>query len=101
MPQVESQACNYSPQLYRSEVRKTSRKRIHVVPDGDRWKAEWEGADRASVTGDTQGEVERRAKEIAGKPGGADVVIHRPDGKIRDSDTIGRPDPYPPRDAKH
>lgn len=78
-----------------------SRKRIHVVPDGSRWKAEWEGVDRASATGATQAEMEQRAKEIALGAGGAEVVVHRPDGSIRDSDTIGRPDPFPPRDTKH
>jgi hypothetical protein len=79
----------------------SERKRIHVTPDGDRWKAEWEGADRASAIGETQSEVEQRAKEIARNSGGAEVVIHRPDGTIRDSDTIGRPDPNPPKDTKH
>lgn len=78
-----------------------SRKRIHVAPDGDEWKATWEGADRASVRGSTQAEVEQRAKDIARNQGGAEVVTHRPDGRIRDADTIGRPDPNPPRDTKH
>ena len=78
-----------------------SKDRIHVVPDGVDWKAKREGADRASATGGTQHEVEQRAKEIARNSGGGEVIVHRPDGTIRDSDTIGKPDPNPPRDSRH
>lgn len=76
--------------------------RIHVVPDGDDWKYEREGASRASGRASTQSEAEEAAKELASRtPGGGEVVIHRPDGRIRDSDTVGRRDPFPPRDRKH
>lgn len=75
--------------------------RIHVVPDVRGWKAEWEGAERASATGASQAEMENRAKKIARNAGGGEVVIHRPDGTIRDSDSIGGRDPNPPRDQKH
>lgn len=78
-----------------------TRRRMHVVRDEQGWKAEWAEADRASARGETQAEVERRAKEIVQQAGGGEVVIHRPHGTIRDSDTIGRPDPNPPRDRKH
>lgn len=78
------------------------RRRIHVTRDGDHWKAAWEGAERASATGQTQTEVERRAKEIAANTGGREVVIHDREGRIRDSDTVPRArDPNPPRDTKH
>jgi hypothetical protein len=30
------------------------------------------------------------------RPGG-EVVLHRPNGEIRDSNTINQPDPFPPR----
>ena len=77
-------------------------KRIHVTKDGDGWKAAREGSDRASATGTTQGDVEQRAKEIARSSGGGEVVIHKPDGTIRDSDTIApAKDPFPPRDTRH
>ena len=33
--------------------------------------------------------------------GGGEVRIHGTDGKIRNSNTIGKPDPNPPRDTKH
>ncbi len=69
-------------------------------PDGN-WNAKREGADRASAVEPTQGEAEARGKEIVRNDGGGEVIIHRPDGKIRDSDTIDKPDPFPPRDTKH
>ncbi len=75
--------------------------RIHVVKRGGNWVAEREGAKRVSAREPTQGEIERRAKEIARNTGGAEVVIHRRDGVIRDSDTVGKRDPNPPRDKKH
>lgn len=75
----------------------------HVVPSsGGGWDVKAPGAKRSSSHHDTQADAERRAKEIVGNAGGGEVVIHRPNGEIRDSDTVapGR-DPYPPRDRKH
>jgi hypothetical protein len=47
-------------------------------------------------------DAERRAKEIVGNEGGGEVVIHRPNGQIRDSDTVAPGnDPNPPRDQQH
>ncbi len=74
-------------------------KRLHVVPRGDGWAVRREGADRDSVHAPTQSEAAERAAEIARREGG-EVVIHRPDGTIRDSDSYGR-DPNPPKDTKH
>jgi hypothetical protein len=50
---------------------------------------------------DTQAAGIDRAREIVGNSGGGEVVIHRPDGRIRDSDTVfpGN-DPNPPKDQK-
>jgi hypothetical protein len=76
--------------------------RIHVVPDGDDWKYEREGASRASGKAPTQSQAENEAKELASRtPGGGEVVIHGRDGRIRDSDTIARKDPNPPKDRRH
>ena len=50
----------------------------------------------------TQAAAEKAAKrDLAGK-GGGEVAIHRPDGTIRDKDTV-KPakDPFPPRDKRH
>ena len=75
----------------------------HVVPDPDGgWNVKAPNSQRASAHTRTQAEAERRAKEIVGNLGGGEVVVHRPDGRIRDSDTVppGN-DPYPPRDTRH
>lgn len=46
-------------------------------------------------------EAINRAREIVTNLGGGEVVIHRPDGTIRDSDTVGGGnDPNPPTDRK-
>ena len=77
--------------------------RRHVVPsERGGWDVQKPGADRASSHHQTQREAEQRAKQIVGNSGGGEVVLHRRDGRIRDSDTIppGR-DPFPPRDRRH
>lgn len=74
----------------------------HIVPHSDKgWAVKKEGAKKASFA-PTQRSAEKLAKERASNSGGGEVVIHRPDGKIRDKDTM-RParDPFPPRDKKH
>ena len=68
----------------------------------DKWTVVRENSERASATADTQAEAERLAKEYARNSGGGEVRIHRPDGTIRDSDTVApAKDPFPPRDKKH
>jgi hypothetical protein len=77
-----------------------SKKDYHVTthPEGG-WQVKREGADRASSRHPTQGEASERGRELA-KQEKVEVVIHRPDGTIRDSDSFGR-DPNPPKDQKH
>jgi len=74
----------------------------HVVPDGNGgWRVVAPGADRASARTDTQQDAIDRARQIVGNTGGGEVVIHRPNGQIRDSDTVAPGnDPNPPRDTK-
>ncbi len=75
----------------------------HVVRAGeDAWAVKKPHAQRASALADTQAKAEARAKEILLRQGGGEAVIHRRDGRIRDSDTV-KPgnDPFPPRDARH
>ena len=68
----------------------------HVLPDPDGgWAVRSAGATRASATYASQADAINRAREIVRKSGGGEVVIHGRDGRIRDSDTIGR-DPGPP-----
>ena len=76
-----------------------SRKRdIHVVPHGDGWATKKEGSQRAGVVTDTQKAAIERAREQAIRQK-VEVVIHRKDGTIRDSDSYGN-DPNPPKDRK-
>jgi hypothetical protein len=77
----------------------------HVTkPKGSEvWRVVKEGGQRASATAPTQSQAEQLAKQFAGRSGGGEVRIHRPNGgPIRDSDTVhpGN-DPSPPRDKKH
>jgi hypothetical protein len=74
----------------------------HVVPDSDGgWNVVKPGASRASAHLDTQSEAYARAKEIVTNAGGGEVVVHGRNGQIRNPNTIGRPDPDPPRDKRH
>lgn len=70
-------------------------KRIHVVPHGDGWGARREGASRVGSIHDTQAGAAAAARTTAMRENG-EVIIHRPDGRIRDSDSYGN-DPFPPK----
>jgi hypothetical protein len=75
----------------------------HVVPNKDRggWDVVAPGADRASSHHRTQAEAESAARQIVRNGGGGEVVTHRPNGQIRDSDTVAPGnDPHPPHDTK-
>lgn len=71
----------------------------HVVPHGNGWPFRGEGNQRVISVHQTQREAADRAREIA-RNQGSEVVIHRRDRTIRDSDSYGN-DPNPPRDRKH
>jgi uncharacterized protein YdaT len=70
-------------------------KNQHVVPAGDAWGVRGEGNERLTSIHDTQAEAIEAAREIA-RNQQSELVIHRPDGRIRDKDSHGR-DSYPPR----
>lgn len=75
----------------------------HVVKDpAGGWDIKRPGSARPTGHAATQGGAEKIAKQQVDKEGGGEVVIHRPSGPIRDSDTVapGR-DPNPPKDTKH
>lgn len=76
-----------------------TKKDVHVVPHKDGWATKKEGASRVGTVTDTQKEAIQRAQQQA-KRENVEVVIHRKDGKIRDSDSYGN-DPNPPKDKKH
>lgn len=71
-------------------------KNQHVTPHPDGgWQVKGEGNGRATVRTQTQREAINIAREIA-RNQGSEMVIHRPDGRIRDKDSYGN-DPYPPK----
>lgn len=68
----------------------------HITPHPDGgWQVKGEGNSRATVRTDTQAEAIERGRDIARKQQ-SELVIHRPNGQIRDKDSYGN-DPYPPR----
>jgi hypothetical protein len=72
---------------------------VHVVPRGDQWAVVREGADRASSLHPTQTAAADAGRSTARREG-VELVTHRPNGQIRDSDSYGG-DPNPPTDRKH
>lgn len=75
-----------------------SKKNIHVVPSGNKWAVKPEGSTPIS-THLTQGAAEEAGRRAA-KQNESELVIHRPNGQIRDKDSYGN-DPNPPCDTKH
>ncbi len=74
-------------------------KNQHVVPRGDEWAVRGERNSRDTSHHDTQRDAIDAAREIAENQR-SEVVIHRPDGTIRDKDSYGN-DPAPPIDRRH
>ncbi len=70
----------------------------HVVPHPDGWAVTRPGAQRPSVVKDTKQEAVDKGREIS-KNQGTELVIHKKDGTIQNSDSHGR-DPNPPKDKK-
>lgn len=73
-----------------------TKKDIHVVPHNGAWATRKEGAQRVGHTAGTQREAYDLARQQA-KREQVEVVIHRPDGTIRNSNSFGN-DPNPPKD---
>lgn len=67
----------------------------HVVPHNGSWAVRGENAKRVSGTFDTQQAAIQAGRQIA-KNQHSELVIHRPNGQIRDKDSYGN-DPYPPK----
>lgn len=76
-----------------------SKKDVHVVPHKGGWATRTEGASRVGGVHRTQRDAIDSARGTAQRRH-SEVVIHRPDGRIRDSDSYGN-DPNPPKDSKH
>ena len=65
------------------------------------WANKLNDANRASSIHQTQREAERSAKAMLLNQGGGELTTKGVEGKIRSKDTIGRPDPNPPKDREH
>ncbi|NHZ85713.1 MAG: DUF2188 domain-containing protein [Planctomycetia bacterium] len=74
-------------------------KNQHVVKKDGNWSVKGERNTRATKIFDTQAEAIDYARDIAINQK-SEVVIHRPDGRIRDKDSYGN-DPNPPKDKKY
>ncbi len=75
---------------------------VHVVPSKTRpgkFVAKEAGDPKPQTRAASQSDTIRKAIPIA-KANNSEVIIHRRDGTIRDSDSYGR-DPHPPKDRKH
>jgi hypothetical protein len=70
-------------------------KNQHVVPRADGWAVKGAGNQRATSLHDTQQQAVNAAREIA-RNQQAELVIHRPNGQIRDKDSYGNDD-FPPK----
>ena len=76
-----------------------ARKNVHVVPSQGKWAVKQVGNSAPTSTHRTQQAAEQAGRRIA-KQNESELVIHRPNGQIRDTDSYGN-DPVPPRDTKH
>jgi hypothetical protein len=55
-----------------------------------------EGAERASSNHDTQSEAIAAAHALIVSSGGGELIVQDRHGHIRQKDTIGKADPFPP-----
>lgn len=74
-------------------------KNQHVVPYKNDWAVRGANNSRVTSVQETQAKAIGIARQIAQR-NHSEVVIHKPNGVIRDNDSYGR-DPNPPKDRKH
>lgn len=70
-------------------------KKVHVVPNDGSWDVKNEGQPKPLSSHSTQGDAIKAAKPIA-KSAQTELVIHRPNGQIREAWSYGN-DPCPPK----
>lgn len=75
-----------------------SRRNVHVVPHNGDWAVRREGSERVSSTHRTQAQAIEAGRPTAQRER-TELVIHRPNGQIRDSDSHGH-DSCPPHDKR-
>lgn len=72
---------------------------IEVVPRGDQWAVQKQGAQRASSIHDNKAPAVKQATQQA-KAEKTELTIKRGDGTIQNKNSFGN-DPNPPKDKKH
>lgn len=72
-----------------------AKKGIHVVTSGNKWAVRREGQARLVSTHRTQMAAANNGERVA-RADGAELMIHRPNGQIREKNSYGN-DPYPPK----
>jgi uncharacterized protein DUF2188 len=65
------------------------------------WANKRDGAQRAASLHRTQQMAVNAARKNLRNAGGGELKTKGLDGKFRSKDTIGRADPYPPKDREH
>lgn len=70
-------------------------KNQHVVPHNGEWAVRGANNSKVTKTFDTQREAIEAAREIAINQQ-SELIIHRPNGQIRDKDSFGNDD-FPPK----
>lgn len=75
-----------------------AKKNVHVVPQGKAWAVKSTGERKPLSNHRTQKAASEAARKVA-KANQGELVIHRPNGQIRDKDSYGN-DPCPPRDKR-
>ncbi len=68
---------------------------IHIVPYKDRWAARRPHSKRVSAVYNIQGLAFEEFRKRLQKSGG-ELILHGKDGKIREKNTYGKKDPFPP-----
>lgn len=74
----------------------------HVVRNPkDGWSVKVPNEPTPESNHPTQEVAEEAATRAVRREGGGQVIVHRPDGSIRDADTVPpAKDPFPPRDRR-
>ena len=71
---------------------------VQFDKDKGDWGAKREGASKAAGRFPTQADAHAAARELAKNSGGGEVRDHRKDNnQIRNTDTVGKRDPHPPK----
>lgn len=76
-----------------------SKRNVHIVPNASGWVVREAGRQTPVSSHRTQGAAQDAGRRVAIR-NEAELVLHRPNGQIRNSNSYGS-DPNPPRDSKH